>query len=168
MRVRRVALVGLLSLAVALAMQVPAAENSGSSEVEQEVWAFEEAYMAAFANANHSDIASMLHGDFLGWPRESKVPSEKSDVERFLKENFPQPLEASFTIRRMGIRVNGDVVITHYLVKINGENRNGIGQTQTVRITHTWIKEGVQWKILGGMSCTQHANKPADTGNGNA
>jgi hypothetical protein len=83
----------MVFVAVSGPMMLPAAENNGLSEIEREVWALEEAYISAFKNARHNEIASMLHRDFLGWPRESERPSEKSDVARFLKENYPQPLE---------------------------------------------------------------------------
>ena len=168
MRIRRAGLVVMLSVALPWAIGIPAAENSGSSEVEQEIWALEEAYMSAFENAKHDMIASMLHRDFLGWPRESERPSEKSDVEEFLKDNFPEPLELSFELSRAGIRVSGGVVITHYLVMIRGKGGVGAGQVQTVRITHTWIKEDARWKILGGMSCTQPIEKPAGASDGSA
>jgi ketosteroid isomerase-like protein len=158
----------MVFVAVSGPMMLPAAENNGLSEIEREVWALEEAYISAFKNARHNEIASMLHRDFLGWPRESERPSEKSDVARFLKENYPQPLELSFELNRAGIRVSGDVVITHYLVIIRGEDGDGAGQVQAVRITHTWIKEGAYWRILGGMSSTQQAEKPTDTSHGNA
>ena len=164
MRIQRAILSVLFSMAICGPMILPAAENDNLSEVEREVWALEEAYISAFKNARHNEIASMLHRDFLGWPRESEWPSEKSDVARFLKENFPQPLEMGFELNRAGIRVSGDVVITHYLVMIRGEDSVGTGQVQAVRITHTWIKEGAHWKILGGMSSTQRAEKPTDAG----
>jgi ketosteroid isomerase-like protein len=157
----------MLSVAIPWAIEIRAVENSVSSEVEQEIWALEETYLTAFENANHDVIASMLHADFLGWPRESARPSEKSDVARFLKEYFPKPLTLSFELERAGIRVSGDVVITHYLVMIRGKDEAGAGQVQKVRMTHTWIKEGDDWKILGGMSCTQHAENPAGSSDGN-
>jgi ketosteroid isomerase-like protein len=133
---------------------LPAAENSASNEVEQEIWALEEIYMTAFEEADHEVILDLLHDRFLGWPRESELPTEKSESAKFLKENYPEPLELSFEINRAGIRVSGDVAITHYTVMIGRKDGLGAGPTHTVRITHTWIREGSGWRILGGMSGT--------------
>jgi len=167
MKIRRATLFVMFSLAALGPTTLTAAENDSSNAVEREVWALEEAYLSAFENAKHDVIASMLHPDFLGWPRESERPSEKSDVARFLEENYPKPLDLSFELDRAGIRVFGNVVITHSLVTISGKN-GGAGHVQTVRITHTWIREGADWRILGGMSCTQHGEKTAGASDGNA
>ncbi len=129
-------------------------EQYASSEVEQEIWALEEAYMSAFENAKHSEIVELLHRDFLGWPRELESPSDRSEASRFLKDNFPEPLQLSFELDRAGIRVSGDAAITHYIVRISEKGGFGERQVQAVRITHTWIRDGADWKILGGMSST--------------
>jgi ketosteroid isomerase-like protein len=138
-----------LAASIQLMVVIPAATGQENAEVEEQIWALEEAYMSAFENAKHSEIVDLLHQGFLGWPRESEMPSDRSEVAQFLKDNFPEPLKLRFEIDRAGIRVSGDVVITHYLVNITGKHGG-----EAVRITHTWIREGSAWKILGGMSST--------------
>jgi hypothetical protein len=139
---------------------LPAAENSGLSDVEEEIWALEDVYISAFENAKHSEIASMLHRDFLGWPRESEKPRAKGDVAQYLKVNYPEPLEYRFELKRAGIRVSENIAVTHYLVVIRAKDEIHAGRSQTVRMTHTWLKEGAEWKILGGMSSTVRAVDP--------
>jgi ketosteroid isomerase-like protein len=75
-------------------------------------------------------------------------------VALFLSENYPEPLEYRFELERAAIRVSGNVAITHYLVVIRAKDEIRSGPSQTVRLTHTWIKAGADWKILGGMSST--------------
>ena len=55
----------------------------------------------------------------------------------------------SFELDRAGIRVFGDVAITHYFVTIR-ETDEG----EAIRITHTWIRDGADWRILGGTRST--------------
>jgi hypothetical protein len=133
---------------------IPEAVGQESAGVEEQIWALEEAYISAFENAKHDQIISMLHTGFLGWPRESVRPSEKSDVALFLSENYPEPLGYRFELDRAGIRVSGNVAITHYLVVIRAKDEIRSGPSQTIRLTHTWIKAGADWQILGGMSST--------------
>jgi ketosteroid isomerase-like protein len=119
---------------------------------EQEIWALEETYVSAFENAKHGNIVALLHRDFLGWPSESLLPTDKRGGTDYVQENFPESLELRFELKPMGIRVSGDVAIVHYLVTISEKDGCAAGKVQMVRITHTWIKEGSEWKILGGMS----------------
>lgn len=154
MRGRRAPQVVLLSLAVLGPLMLPAAESSESNEAEQEIWALEEAYMSAFENARHDEIVALLHRDFLGWPGESEMPTDKNQAARHLKDIFPESLELSFELHRSAIRVTGDVAITHYFVRIGAKDEVDAAKVQTVRITHTWIREGADWRILGGMSGT--------------
>ena len=143
-----------LALSIQFVLVVPALAGQEFEEVEEQIWALEEIYMTAFEAADHKIILDLLHDRFLGWPRESELPTGKSESTEFLKDNYPEPLELDFELKRAGIRVSGDVAITHYLVMIKGKNDLGAGPTHTIRITHTWIREGADWRILGGMSGT--------------
>ncbi|MEJ2583206.1 MAG: hypothetical protein P8127_16500, partial [Acidobacteriota bacterium] len=107
-----------LAASIQLMVVIPAATGQENAEVEEQIWALEEAYMSAFENAQHGEIVALLHRNFLGWPRESDMPTDKKVAAQFLKQNFSVPLELSFDLSRAGIRVTGDVVITHYLVNI--------------------------------------------------
>ena len=150
------AIVTVLALAGLLmfSLLAPAGDLYPSSPPGPTMHTLEEIYMTAFEEADHEVILDLLHDRFLGWPRESELPTEKSESVKFLKENYPEPLELSFEINRAGIRVSGDVAITHYIVMIGRKDGLGAGPTHTVRITHTWIREGSGWRILGGMSGT--------------
>lgn len=158
MRIRRMTQLVLFSVAISGSIMLSAAEDNSVGEVEKEVWVLEKAYISAFMDARHEDIISMLHQDFLGWPLSRERPGEKGDVPGFLQENYSKRLEGSVEIDRAGIRVSGDTVITHYLLITTGKD----GQVQAIRMTHTWIKEGADWKILGGMSSVQQAKSPGD------
>lgn len=164
MRIRLATLLVNFSVTVVVASPLPTAENASLTGVEQEVWALEETYAAAFRDAKHDVIISLLHRDFLGWSLSRERPGEKGDVPGFLQKHYPKPLDVSVRIDRAGIRISGDAVNTHYLLKLTGKD----GQVKAIRMTHTWIKEGVDWKILGGMSSKQQPNSPGEKAPGNA
>ena len=81
------------------------------------------------------------------------IGSQSNKSLRFNKSRKGTDLTSSpRDIKREGIRVVNDVVITHYLLKISWVDDNGVEQTSESRLTHTWVKEGSHWKIFGGMS----------------
>ena len=126
--------------------------NNKWDNVEEEVWSLEKDYISYFGKANHDAILSLYHSRFLGWPDLRNHPLGKNGAAQFLKENNPEPTQSAFKIKREGIRVVNDVVITHYLLKISWIDDNGVKQIRESRLNHTWVKENSNWKIFGGMS----------------
>ena len=126
--------------------------NDKWDNVEEEIWSLEEDYISYFGEANHSAILLMYHSQFLGWPNSEMHPAGKKRAEKFLEENYPEPIQVVFQIRREGIRILGNTAITHYLLISSWIDEEGVEQKSESRITHTWIKEDSKWRILGGMS----------------
>jgi hypothetical protein len=53
------------------------------------------------------------------------------------------------------------VAINYYTIHFLKKNDAGEEQKESRRITHTWVRDGSGWKILGGMSKPQFpANTP--------
>ena len=126
--------------------------NNKWDKVEEEIWFLEEDYISYFKEANHQAILSFYHSQFLGWPDSELHPAGKKRAAKFLEENYPEPIQVDSRISREGIRIIGNIAITHYLVIFSWIDEDGIVQKSETRITHTWIKEDSLWKILGGMS----------------
>ena len=126
--------------------------NNKWDKVEEEIWSLEEDYISYFGKANHDAILSLYHSQFLGWPDSRNHPVGKISAAKFLEKKYPEPVQSFFKINREGIRIVEGVVITHYLLNISWIDDDGVEQTRESRLTHTWIKEDSQWKILGGMS----------------
>ena len=121
-------------------------------ELEEKIWSLEEDYISYFKEANHQAILSLYHSQVLAWPDSELHPAGKKEAKIYLEENYPEPIEVVFQIHREGIRIIGNVAITHYLLISTWVDEQGVEQKSESRITHTWIKEDSQWKILGGMS----------------
>jgi ketosteroid isomerase-like protein len=128
---------------------------NGLDKVEEEIWSLEEDYISYFKEANHKAILFLYHSQFLGWPDSELHPAGKKRAAKFLEEKYPEPTHAVFNIKKEAIRVFEGVVITHYLLILSWIDDEGVDQTSEIRLTHTWIKEDSQWKILGGMSNRQ-------------
>jgi len=120
--------------------------------VEKEIWALEEAYFANLYKANYEGVLALVHSQFLGWPGAVPQPLDREESARFMKEIVPKPTSCTFEIEQAGLRVRGEVTLTQYIIHVNCTDTAGVTKTQSSRITHTWVKEGAGWKLLGGMS----------------
>ena len=142
----------MIFLVTQLSAQDEEIKDSKLSTVEEEIWSLEEEYISYFSKANHAAILSLYHSQFLGWPDSELHPANKERAAIFLEEKYPEPTQLVFKIKREGIRIVEDVVITHYLLNLSWTDDEGVEQTRESRLTHTWIKENSHWRILGGMS----------------
>jgi Calcium/calmodulin dependent protein kinase II association domain len=120
--------------------------------VEEEIWALEEAYFANRYKANYEGVLAIVHSQFLGWPGAVPQPIDKEESARFMKQLVPKPTSCTLKIERAGIRLLREVALTQYIIHVNCSDTAGVTKTQSSRITHTWVKDGARWKLLGGMS----------------
>ena len=120
--------------------------------VKEEIWALEESYFTNLYKANYDGVLAIVHSQFLGWPSSVLQPIDKEGSARFMRQLVPEPTLCTFKIERAGIRLVGDVALTQYTINVNSTDTAGVAKTQSSRITHTWVKEGADWKLLGGTS----------------
>jgi ketosteroid isomerase-like protein len=127
--------------------------NNRRDTVEEEIWALENAYFANLYKADYEGVLALVHSQFLGWPGTVSQPLDKDGSASFMKQLVSKPTPCTFTIEQEGIRVLGDTALTQYIIHVNCGNTAPAGKAQSSsRITHTWVKEGKSWKLLGGMS----------------
>ena len=148
---RRVAFSIVLIIATSMQTSV-ALEEQESADLETHIWALEDAYVTAYRNADHDSILALMHDRFLGWPDSERRPTAYRLVSGFLREKYGTPGTWDFRIDRAGIRILGNAAITHYVLIATANDVDDSSQAQTTLITHTWIREESDWKILGGMS----------------
>jgi len=123
-----------------------ASDIDNQRRISEQIWALEERYITSYRSANFEDLKVIWHDKFLGWPADLKYPANKKAVIKYTKEKNSKYSSWDFKVERMGIQILGNTVINHYNLLISG---------MTTRVTHTWIKEGTQWRIFGGMSDRQ-------------
>lgn len=120
--------------------------------VEEKIWTLEEAYFSNLYLANYDQVTVLVSDRFLGWPGGLLHPISREESARFMKQLIPKPTSCRITIEKEGIRVTEAVALTQYTLHVSCSEAAGETKTQTSRITHTWVKEGGRWKLLGGMS----------------
>jgi len=111
------------------------------SATQKEVWKMQEALFGAMVNGDLKGQMALYHKDCAVLYHRSLEPMGKStikDMSSFLLD--------SAKLEPLGIRVIGDVAVTHYYYKIIWQGIDRIG-----RATRTWIKQNGKWQIIGGM-----------------
>lgn len=132
-----------------------ALESINESREEAEIWALEADYVSCFRDAAHDRVIAMWHDRFLGWPASEARPADKDSVIHYLKRVAPLPGTWSFEIEKAGIRIHGQIAITHFMLHTKAHSASGTSYQRSIRVTHTWIKARSGWQILAGMSAAK-------------
>ena len=143
-------LVGLILLTPHL---LPAQVNERVwSAAEQEIWALEERYMTAFKDGDVAALNAFLHADFLGWPSYSSDPVAKAPALASVPALHESLVIRTVEVLPRAIHLSAKIAVVHYLVVLETEDEDGGMAATSYRITHTWVEEAGQWRILGGLS----------------
>ena len=121
---------------------------------EKQIWKLEKDYWEYVKANDLEKYRALWHEDFVGWPSVSSTPLRKDHITDWITSNTSKGVKLrSYSIEQLAVHVTGDVAIDHYRVKADWANDKGAAsETNTVRITHTWIRVGDTWQIVGGMS----------------
>src|SRR5690349_14967953 len=144
---------------LALICASPLIASEASDETRN--WNLERAYWEYVKVNDLEKYWSFWHENFVGWPSVSATPVRKDHITDWITSNTSRGLKLqSYAIEQLAVRVTGDVAIDHYRIKADWANGNtgDVSQTDAVRITHTWMRIGNTWQIIGGMSAPVNAD----------
>ncbi len=143
-------LLALFAVAATASTQTPTVQRQ--SEDEQTLWSLENTYFAHIAEEEFEALENFYHADFIGWPSHSPEPVDRSVGRQSLEELLAGIEVLSIQVRPLAIVIRGDVAVTHCFVDLQQQDAEGEAAWYSYRVTHTWLREGGTWKILGGMS----------------
>jgi hypothetical protein len=148
----RIPVIALLLFSGLAAMPAPDELTGVKDTPDDTIWAQEQSYFVNLYKANYAEVVALYDEQFLGWPNGLKQPIGLEESSRFMKQLIPNPTSCTIRIDRAGIRLTGTTALTQYTLYVDCKDPSGVITTKTSRITHTWIKKGKAWKLLGGMS----------------
>lgn len=119
---------------------------------EEEIWALENTYFSNLYKADYDGVLSLVDSRFLGWPDGHDTPVDYNESARFMRNLVTSPIPCTIVIDRKGIRIWGDTALTQYVIHVTLSGKDGTTMVKSSEITHTWIREGARWKLLGGMN----------------
>jgi ketosteroid isomerase-like protein len=142
-------------LVVALMLGVGSAFAENQSADERAVWQLEQAYWKYVQAGDLESYRNLWHPNFLGWPNSSARPKRKDHITDWITESTKKGLRLkSYQLEPAASKATGNVVVTHYWITDRWVDKEGHGDSETLRITHTWIRISGGWQIIGGMSGT--------------
>jgi ketosteroid isomerase-like protein len=132
--------------------------QSQASNNEQKIWNLEHDYWRYVEDNNLSAYLALWHKDFLGWPAQTAAPVGKDHITDWITPQTAKGLNLkSVEFKPAKIQMTGDVAVVCYWITFQWLDKDGKGAAHTLRITHTWLKDGKDWRIIGGMSMPEAA-----------
>ena len=122
------------------------------SRAVAQVWMREGEY-SSFTKAGDIDgYLSLWHDKFIGWPCGDSRPRRKSAIGGWVKEIKAKGIVVTEQVTREGAEDFGNVVVVHYRVTELDTYPDGrVERSEASKVTHTWMKAGDTWLIIGGM-----------------
>jgi ketosteroid isomerase-like protein len=128
-------------------------------EKEQALWDLENEYWRLVENHDLSAYLGLWHKDFLGWPMVSATPVKKDHITDWITSETSKGLVfKAGELKRAAMQRTGDIAVAYYWMTYRWQDKDGQGAWRTIRVTHTWVKIGNGWQIIGGMSMLEPGN----------
>jgi len=146
------ACVVVVSLLATTGFRWPVPASAASQNVA-EVWAREDDY-SRFAKAGDVEsYRTLWHEKFIGWPCDQEHPIQKPAIGGWVRKVRDKKIQVTSVMTREGAEDFGTAVVVHYRVTEVDTYPDGRveGQGSVYKITHTWMRVGPTWQIIGGM-----------------
>ena len=128
-----------------------------ASDNKQTLWNLEHEYWRYVQKNDLPSYLNLWHKDFLGWPSISATPLRRDHTTDWITSQTSEGLIA-VEFKPAEIQITGDVAVLYYWLTYAWLDKDGKGAPHTLRVTHTWLKDGKDWRIIGGMSMPEAAN----------
>ena len=133
--------------------RVQAAKN------QQAIWILEQEYWNRVEDNDLPAYVNLWHKDFLGWPSVSAEPVHKDHITDWITSQTSKGLAfKSVEFKPAAIQITANIALIYYRLTYKWLDKDGNGVPHTIRVTHTWLRDGDDWHIIGGMSMLESAN----------
>jgi len=137
-----------------------------STGEEAKVWKLEQSYWEYAKALDVPGYKSLWREDFVGWPSTASAPMGKDRIGNWVQENRDaQEKLQCYNLEHAGFTQMGDVAIAFYYLTEHWLDKSGksvTGQPRTIKVTHTWLRTGDSWQILGGMAAVIETRRDCD------
>ena len=129
---------------------------------EQAVWQLEQDYWRYVSTGDVDAYVKLWHEDFVGWPCFELEPKGKTDIGSWVRDIRDKQWKLTYELKPLANQAFGDnVVVVHYAAEYvydyGDGTRSGAGLWR--KFTHTWMRMGDSWQIVGGMCAAQEPVK---------
>ena len=124
-----------------------------NSVAEEEVWALEDAYWRYAGAGDVESYLTLWHDDFVGWFCRALDPSRKANIGVWVSRIRDEEQELVYNLDKKTSQYFDSLVVVYYTTPLERISPDGsrLWEGELFKVTHTWMKVGNQWKIIGGM-----------------
>jgi hypothetical protein len=140
--------------AVACAMLLSWATSANGQPAAKDVsavWAQEARYWSTTLAGDDAGYRALFHDRFTGWPCGRATPGDKSLVAVRPPVGAPGARPEPPVIDQRTATGGGDTVIVYYRATDRAPQPDGSTNVRVRNFTHTWVRTGQGWRIMGGM-----------------
>ena len=139
--------------AVGLGGLRPAIVASAEDQNVSAVWSLEDDYWRFVKAGDVANYLTLWHKDFVGWPCHKDHPAGKSAIGDWVQEIRDKKIAFAADLTREAAQDFGNIVVVHYRSTMVSTYPDGRveGRDQESKFTHTWMRVGSTWQIIGGM-----------------
>lgn len=99
-----------------------------------------------------------FHPDYLGWYNQSALPSDKTEIKKWIGHDHKTTKVLIQSYKPVGIKIHDNVAIVHYYYERLIKDAEGKEKHEQGHWTDTWKKENNKWLLIGdhgGPECTE-------------
>jgi ketosteroid isomerase-like protein len=146
---------------LAALLTVPSQSQTEAANDEQALWNLEHSYWNFVQKNDLPAYLGLWHKNFVGWPSVSAAPVHKDHITDWITSQTSKGLALkAIEFKPAAVQVTGNVAVTYYWMTYKWTDQAGKGETRTIRVTHTLVRDGSRWHIIGGMSMLEGSNPP--------
>ena len=140
-------------IATGFAARSASATPQATADAEKTIWELEHSYWHFVETNDLTSYRNLWHADFLGWPSMSSAPVRKDHITDSItsQTNAGRSFKL-IDFKPAAIQSSGTTIVVCYWATFTLTDKANQAEQRTSRITHTWIKNGEAWQIIGGMS----------------
>ena len=144
---------------IIVALLVPGLFAAIPSADEEKIWSLETTYWEYVKANDIQRYRTLWHNDFLGWPTMNPEPVRKDHITDWITTHTSKgETFKSYDLERLTMQVTDNLATATYRVRLTWEDKKGAGQSSTLRVIHTWLRNaGGNWQIISGMSAPTNA-----------
>lgn len=120
------------------------------AEATKQIWAKEQAIFEGRSKGDLSPYMSFTDRDYAAWPAGRSAPVDAEALARDAIILAPATRE-QLTLEFIDLRISGTAAVIYFRTH-RSRMPDGEPVDQRYDNTHTWVHDGQDWRILGGLS----------------
>src|SRR5215469_15323356 len=130
-----------------------ASATSAALNDENIIWGHERAYWQYVQANDLTAYRKLWHQAFVGWPYVSAAPVRKDHITDWITSQTGKGLRfKTIALKPASLQITGNIAAAFYWETLEWVDKSGKGTVSTIRVMHTWLKDGSDWHIIDGMS----------------